>query len=170
MPKKPAKLIVYAWESFRLVNKGRSREICATTSKAKVEEAYRRYCGAHRPKDIKITQNVAEIEIAMAEPGVVFSRPANEPQASWTRRELRNVVKDGFAMVRELGKDRRNKEANRKQAVKKLLEDLEEKSFVKQVRGLLWGLDTGLLTVAEMTTALSRYTTMIEKSVEAAEA
>jgi hypothetical protein len=73
-----------------------------------------------------------------------------------------NSLEAGFAMIRKLGQERREDAADRKQAAAAHIKELEGEPFVKQMRGLLWGLDTGLLTVGEMQLALSKFVTAEE--------
>lgn len=73
-----------------------------------------------------------------------------------------NSLAAGFAAIRALGKERRETEERRKKAAAEHIKELGGQPFVKQMRGLLWGLDSGLLTVGEMQLALSKFVTAEE--------
>jgi hypothetical protein len=88
----PRKLKVYGWTGWRQEcpparNGGKqTREICAAPSMAAVA----RILGIKNPRtlDMCTTGNVAELEKALANPGVVFWSPLDQrDERTWTRAE-----------------------------------------------------------------------------------
>lgn len=84
------KLVVYGWSSFRheLPGRPQTREICAARSFAELCRIVEASCGKwHKPRRDYCgeTGNIAELTVAMNEPGHVFFRDINKWDDAFTR-------------------------------------------------------------------------------------
>jgi hypothetical protein len=139
-------------------------EVCAAPTKAAVLNMFRKHCGQHKPLNLAVTTSADEVKIAMTEPGMIFWRGLDDRPHRWTKEVPRNSVEEGVKMIRKLGAERRTTEAKRKREAAKHLKELKAEPFVKQMRGLLWGCDTGLLTQNEFVLAFSKFVQVEEKA------